>query len=131
MLIRSVIIIVTILVQLVVGHMIAFIGTFAAGIGGGLELIVWPFWNTVGIWSVGAIIALLRKTFNQKQYISTLVGTIIGSAIGAGVILLTPPIGYIQLAFPLIGALVGFYAPFILMPRLFLSKEDGKVGEID
>ena len=53
----------------------------------------------------------LTKKFNKKEYFSKLIGTAIGSGLGVILILITPAIGFIQLAFPLIGSLLGFYFP--------------------
>ncbi|MBW2985329.1 hypothetical protein KY313_01610 [Candidatus Woesearchaeota archaeon] len=99
---------ITIILQIIIGHLLAFFGTFAAGIGNGWELIVWPFWNILGVWGVGAIIAKWGKTFNKKQYISTLIGTIIGSTIGT--VMMANSLGLFVFN-PLIGALIGFYVP--------------------
>jgi uncharacterized membrane protein YfcA len=53
----------------------------------------------------------LKQTFKKKHYLLTIIGTITGSILGVVLILITPPIGYIQIFFPLIGALAGFYLP--------------------
>ena len=103
--------IITIPIQSIVGHILAFSGTYALGIGNGWELIIWPFWLTLGVWGVGALSAKLTKSFNKKEYFSKFIGTAIGSGLGVILILITPAIGFIQLAFPLIGSLIGFYFP--------------------
>jgi len=112
--------IITIPIQVIVGHILAFSGTYALGIGNDWELIIWPFWLTLGIWSVGALSAKLTKTFKEKESFSKLIGTAIGSGLGVILILITPAIGFIQLAFPLIGSLLGFYFP---IQKLFISKK--------
>ena len=76
--------IITIILQIIVGHLLAFFISYGWGIGASEPWVyfVWPFLNTIGIWGVGAIIARWGKTFNKKQYILTLIGTFIGASIG-------------------------------------------------
>jgi hypothetical protein len=112
--------IITIPFQIIIGHILAFFGTYALNIGNGWELIIWPFWITVGVWGTGTLTAKLTKRFNKKQYTLKLIGTAIGSGIGVILILITPAIGFIQLIFPLIGALIGFYFP---IQKLFIYKK--------
>ena len=111
---------ITILFQIIIGHLLAFFGTYALGIGNGWELIIWPFWITVGVWTTGTLISKLTKKFKKKEYLLKLIGTAIGSGIGVILILITPAIGFIQLIFPLIGSLIGFYFP---IRKLFISKK--------
>ncbi len=98
---------ITIIIQIIIGHILAFTGTFVAGVGNGWELIFIPFWYSVGVWITGVV--SLKKYFKKKHYFLTIIGTIIGSILGVVLILITPPIGFIQFFFPLIGALAGFY----------------------
>ena len=108
--------IITIITQIIVGHLLAFFGTFAVGIGNGWELVVWPFWNTLGVWGVGLIINKQRKFFKKEQYILTLLGTALGSA--TGVIVMVIYVSFIF--FPLIGALIGYY---FSIQKIFISKK--------
>ena len=108
--------IITIIIQIIVGHLLAFFGTFVAGIGNGWELVVWPFWNTLGVWGIGSIINKQRKIFKKEQYILTLVGTALGSAIGVIVMVIYVP----NIILPLIGALIGYY---FSIQKIFISKK--------
>ena len=104
-----IIILITIVLQFIVGHLLGFGLAVATGAGNGWELLVFPTGQTLGIWGIGAIMAWLRGSFEIRSYGRHLVGTIIGSALGVAVILITPPVGLIQIIYPLIGALLGFY----------------------
>lgn len=111
---KIVIALVVLVLQIIVGQLLGFGGASVAGIGGGLELVVIPLGNTLGVWGVGALAAVIQKSYKRRPYLVRLIGTAVGSAIGVAAILLTPPLGAIQIAFPLVGALVGYYvAPLI------------------
>lgn len=109
--------IIMVLLQAVVGHALGFGVAFALGVGNGWELVVMTVGNTIGVWSVEAIRAKLHGTFSTKTYERRLLATAIGSALGAGIILVTPAIGYVQILFPLIGALLGFYGLSRIFPK--------------
>ena len=101
--------------QFVVGLILGFSVAFALGIGDGWELVVIPLGNTIGVWGIGAIASALRSTFEKRPYLVRLIGTAVGSVIGVVVILITPAIGYGQVVYPLVGALLGYY----LSPRIY------------
>lgn len=101
--------IVVILLQFVAGQLLGFVTAYALGVGNGWELVVIPVGNTLGVWSVGAIATRVRGAFTARQSIMRLIGTAIGSAIGVAAILLTPAIGFVQVLFPLAGAMLGYY----------------------
>ena len=106
-------IILTIIIQIIVGHLLAFFISYGLEIGASEPWVyfVWPFLNTIGIWGVGAIIAMWGKTFNKKQYILTLIGTFIGASIG---MMITVNSNFGLFLFnPLIGGIIGFYVPLI------------------
>ena len=105
---------ITIILQIIVGHLLAFFISYGWGIGASepWEYFVWPFLNTMGIWGVGAIIARGGETFNKKQYILTLIGTFIGASIGM-IITVTSNFG-LFLFNPLILGIIGFYNTLIL-----------------
>ena len=104
---------ITIILQIIVGHLLAFFISYGLEIGASEPWVyfVWPFLNTIGIWGVGAIIARWGKTFNKKQYISTLIGTFIGASIGM-MITVTSNFGLFVFN-PLILGIIGFYVPLI------------------
>jgi hypothetical protein len=112
--VNTLITIVIILLQFIAGQFLGFTSAYALGVGNGWELVVIPVGNTLGVWGVGAIAARLRGTFTARQYNVRLLGTAIGSAIGVAAILLTPAIGFVQVLFPLAGAMLGYY----LAPRI-------------
>ena len=105
--------IITIILQIIVGHLLAFSISYGLNIGANEPWVyfVWPFLNTIGIWGVGAIIAKCVKTFNKKQYILTLIGTFIGASIGM-IITVTSNFGLFVFN-PLILGIIGFYVPLI------------------
>ncbi len=82
-----------------------FLGAFVTGIGNGAELIAIPILHTLGVWSSGILVLKIKK----KLYFSLFLRTLAGSFVGVGLILITPAIGYVQLLFPLVGAILGFY----------------------
>jgi hypothetical protein len=107
--------IIVVIVQFIVGQILGFGGASALNAGNGLELVVFVIGDTLGVWGIGALATrLLRHTYLSPATTTRLVGTVIGAAIGVGVILITPPIGLIQIGYPLIGALLGYYlAPLV------------------
>jgi uncharacterized membrane protein len=106
-----------IFLQLFVGLLLGWIPAYGLGIGNGWELVAIAIGNTLGIWGVGVLGAILRRRFVTYQAIVGLIGTFVGSLIGVLVILMTPAIGFIQLLYPLICALVGYYV------AVFLSRD--------
>ncbi len=104
-----------ILIQFVAGQALGFGTAVALAIGDGWELVVIPIGNTFGVWGVGALAANMRKTYATRAYGMRLLATAVGAALGTLIILVTPPTGFGQLLYPLVGALLGFYAA----PRLF------------
>ncbi len=104
-----VITIVVIVLQLIIGQILGFGLANALGVGNGWELVVIPIGNTLGVWGIGAFAAKLRKTFVMREYWGRLIGAAIGSAIGTAVILLTPASGFVQILYPLAGAMLGYY----------------------
>ncbi len=107
--------VVIIMLQYVAGQILGFGVAYAFQAGNGWELVVMPIGNTLGVWGVGAIASALRGTFSARPYGARLLGTAVGSAIGVVLILITPATGYLQILYPLVGALLGFY----LSPRVF------------
>lgn len=112
-----VLIVITVVLQLLVGQLLGFGGAMALGVGNGVELVIIPLGNALGIWGVGALAALLRGITATHALVLRLFGTLIGAAIGALVILLTPATGFTQLLYPLLGALAGYYVAPMFMQR--------------
>ena len=105
-----VITIVVVILQLVVGQTLGFGGALALGVGEGLELVVFVIGSVLGVWGVGAAAARLRGQFQSSEMVARLIGAVVGSALGVGILLITPPMGFVKALLPLIGALVGYYA---------------------
>ena len=101
--------------QLIAGQILGFGGAMALGAGRGWELLVFALGDTIGVWGVGALTAQFQGQFSPRPFQIRLLGTAIGSAMGIGLILLTPATGFGQLLYPLLGALIGYYAPIFLM----------------
>jgi hypothetical protein len=114
---QIIITVVVIVLQLIAGQLLGFGLAMGLGVGNGWELLVIPLGNTLGVWVVGALAARLRGTFVLRRDGLRLLGAAVGSAIGVGLILLTPPWGFGQLLFPLLGALVGYYVAGALAQR--------------
>ena len=109
--------ILVVLIQLIVGQALGFGIAFGLGIGDGWELVVIPIGNTLGVWGVGALAANMRKTYAPRAYGLRLLATAVGAALGTIIILVTPATGFAQLLYPLLGALLGFYATPRILPR--------------
>jgi hypothetical protein len=101
--------IIVIVLQMIGGQILGFGLASALQVGNGWELAVIPLGNTLGIWGIGALAAWFRGGFAARPYGIRLIGTVIGSAVGVAIILITPPMGFVELLFPLLGALLGFY----------------------
>ena len=98
-----------IVIQFVAGQLLGFGVANALGVGSGWELVVIAIGNSIGIWGVGALAAVLRNSFTAGSFRIKLFGTLIGSVLGVVLILLTPATGMAQLLYPLIGGLLGYY----------------------
>ena len=110
--------IIILFLQLVVGLLMGGVPAYGLGIGNGWELVAIALGNTLGIWGIGAIGATLRRRFVRDQAIISLIGSLVGALVGVLLILITPAIGFIQLLYPLIGALFGYYVAALLSRRV-------------
>ena len=106
--------VVIIFLQLFIGLLLGWIPAYALGIGNGWELVAIAIGNTLGIWGIGVLGALLRHRFETHQAIISLIGTLVGGLVGVLIILMTPAIGFAQLLYPLVGGIVGYYASVLL-----------------
>jgi hypothetical protein len=111
---KSVVTIVVIALQLIAGQLLGFGGAMAIGVGNGWELLVFVIGNTVGVWGVGALADRLQGNWNWALAKMRLGTTAVCATLGMGLILMTPPTGFSQVAYPLIGALVGYYVATIV-----------------
>lgn len=109
--------IVIIVLQFVVGHILGFGLAIATGAGNGWELVIMPLGQTVGVWGIGTLAAALRGGITARSAALTFAGAAVGSAIGVMIIRVTPAIGFIQILYPLLGALTGFYASRSVIAR--------------
>ena len=105
---------VTILLQFVAVYLLGFVLALASGVGNGWELVVFVVGGSLGVWSVGVIATHLHSMGEAQQHAVRLWVTVIGSIAGAAVILLTPPLGFVEVIFPFSGALLRYYAPALL-----------------
>ncbi|MBE2222915.1 MAG: hypothetical protein IAF02_15325 [Anaerolineae bacterium] len=98
---------IVIVLQLFVGYAVGLGAAMALGVGNGLELLVIGVGNTLGVWGVGALAAKLRRS--GISYVASLLGTAVCASLGIALILLTPATGFVQLLYPLVGAVIGYY----------------------
>ena len=110
------------ILQFLAGQYLGFGVALALGIGEGWELLVIPVGNTVGVFGVGAIALWLRGERWLRLYKIRLVGTAVGSALGAVLIRITPGTGMNQVFYPLVGALLGYYLLLPLLRRYYEGK---------
>ncbi len=103
---KIIIIFITIILQVVTGHLLAFFISYGLGIGSSEPWVyfVWPFLNTIGIWSIGSII-------NKKiKYIKTLIGTFVGTSIG---MIITVNVNFGLFLFnPLLLGIIGYWLAY-------------------
>ena len=104
--------ILTVVVQMIVAYVLGFVVALATGVGNGWDLVVIPVGNAIGVWGVGWVMARLADVRPRPGGIAFIL-TALGGALGVVAILLTPATGFAQLVYPLLGALIGYYAtPF-------------------
>ena len=106
---RGILTTITIILQIIIGHLLAFFISYGLGIGAGEPWVyfVWPFLNTIGIWGIGSIINKKINNIKRRKYIATLIGTFIGASIGM-IITVSSNFG-LFLFNPLIGGIIGYY----------------------
>ncbi len=75
---------------------LGLIWRLALSMGNGWELVVIPLGNTIGVWGIGVVGAFWQKKFERQILLMRLVGTVVGSALGVGLILITPATGFGQ-----------------------------------
>jgi hypothetical protein len=107
-----------VIMQLIAANLLGFIPAVALGVGNGWELVVFILGFSLGVWGVGALADRLRKSSQVGRQSLRLAATLLVSALGVVVILLTPAIGFIRLLYPLAGAFLGYY-----LSPLFLKRQ--------
>jgi hypothetical protein len=114
---KSIVSIVVVILQLIAANLLGFVPAGIFGIGNGWELVVFVVGFSLGVWGVGALAAKIGHSFLARQQALRLVATLLLSAMGVGVILVTPPIGFIRILYPLVGAFLGYYLSPLLLKR--------------
>ena len=99
-----------VLVQLVVSYLLGIVGSMALVIGDGWELPFYAVAFSLGVWSVGRLASLVQSKLDGRQYMQRLIGTAVGSVLGVLLMAISPGTGFAQILYPLIGALIGYYA---------------------
>ena len=110
--------IVVIILQVIAAQILGFGGAMGLGVGNGWELVVFAIGDTIAVWGVGAIAAVLRKQFNQPEMTHRAIGTLVCAALGVLIILASPATGFNQILYPIIGALLGYYLTPMVISRV-------------
>ncbi len=97
----------TILLQIILTYSAAAASFAALPLGEGWELPWLAGISTLIVWLVGWIMSILPSLSPPRLAHFILTG--IGAALGVATILLTPAIGALQIIFPSLGALIGYY----------------------
>jgi hypothetical protein len=109
---------IVIAVQLIAGHVLGFGGAMAIGAGHGWELLILVIGDTVGVWGVGALADWLRGKWDVAALTMRFGATAACATLGVGLVAITPATGVGQVAYPLIGAVAGYYvAPSVARTR--------------
>jgi uncharacterized membrane protein YesL len=98
------------IIQLISAYILGVVGAMVLGIGNGWELVYFAVAYSLGVWGVGSLATRAFKREFARENLMRLVSTLVGSALGVLLIVITPAAGFIQIVYPLIGALVGYYA---------------------
>jgi len=110
-------VILILIMQFIAANLLGFIPAVALGVGNGWELVVFILGFSLGVWGVGILAARLNKPIQPRKQVLRLAATLLVSALGVVVILLTPAIGFIRLLYPLAGAFIGYYLPGVFSKR--------------
>jgi hypothetical protein len=100
--------VVVVILQAVDASLLGFGGAVLLGVGEGWELVVFAAGYCLGVWGVGALAAAACRAFASDQGVR-LIGTLLLSALGVALMLVTPPIGFAKAVYPLVGAMAGYY----------------------
>lgn len=101
------------LFQVVAGLALGLGGATLLGVGNNVELVVIALGNVVGVAGVGLLAAGRRRPDSALGIVATIFGTALGAVVGILLILNTPPTGFGQIVYPLLGALLGYYVAIL------------------
>ena len=93
--------------QLIAANLLGFALALALRLGNGWELVVFVLGFSLGVWGVGALAARRYKSYQARNQLIRLGLTVLLSALGVLVILITPAIGFVRILYPLAGAFIG------------------------
>jgi hypothetical protein len=119
---KTLIQILIVILQLIAANLLGFVPAVALGVGNGWELVVFILGFSLGVWGVGALAARFSRDFQARDQGIRLAATLLISALGVVVILLTPAIGFIRILYPLAGAFIGYYLPGVFLKRYQRSR---------
>jgi hypothetical protein len=103
--------IVIVVVQFIAASLLGFVLALALGVGNGWELVVFVLGFSLGVWGVGALAARQYHSYQARNQRIRLAATLMLSALGVLIILVTPATGFIRILYPLAGAFIGYYLP--------------------
>ena len=98
-----------VVLQLIAANLLGFALAVVLGVGNGWELVIFLLGFSLGVWGVGALAARRNKSFQARDQRIRLAATLMLSALGVIVILLTPATGFVRILYPLAGAFIGYY----------------------
>lgn len=106
-----------VIVQLIAADLLGFVPALVFKIGNGWELPCFVLGFSLGVWGVGALVDVIRKTYQARGQLIRLAATVLVSAIGIGLLVISPAKGFIGILFPLAGAFIGYYLPVLFLKR--------------
>jgi hypothetical protein len=106
-----------VILQLIAANLLGFALAVALRLGNGWELVVFVLGFSLGVWGVGTLAARLHKSFRARDQSIRLAATLMFSALGVLIILVTPATGFIRILYPLAGAFIGYYLPGGVLKR--------------
>ena len=107
-----------IFIQFVLGYILGLGFSFLTSAGGGMEFFTFGLGHVLGVWVPGAMAGRITGEFAWQPYYIRLLGAVIGAALGVLLIIVTPAAGFIQILYPLLGALAGYYTAEARLNRI-------------
>ncbi len=105
------------ILQLIVGSLLGFTSAILLRVGNSWELVVFVVGYSLGVWGIGAFASRFLITSLNGNIWVHLGTTLLVSALGVLILVSTPAIGFIKAAYPMVGAMIGYY-----LPSVFLKK---------